>query len=197
MSNYYISDTHFGHSNVIDFDHRPYKNVQEMDEALINNWNNVVSNEDTVYILGDFCWLKEDEWLEYLWQLKGKKQLIRGNHDLWSMSTILKKEFADIKEYKEITDNGRHVIMCHYPLLCYKGSYDPKTWMLHGHTHITREQDFVEAWTKELIQSKALESDSWGHIINVGCMIHNYIPVTLDQLIAFYNNKYNSLLGDI
>ena len=61
MSNYYISDTHFGHSNIIDFDYRPYKNVQEMDETLINNWNSIVSNEDTVYILGDFCWLKEDK----------------------------------------------------------------------------------------------------------------------------------------
>lgn len=72
-----------------------------------------------------------------------------------------------------------------------------KGWMLHGHTHTTREQGFVETWTRELISTKMNNSDSWGHIINVGCMIHGYIPVTLDQLIAFYNNKYNSLLGDI
>lgn len=190
MSNYYISDTHFGHSNIIDFDHRPYKNVQEMDKILINNWNSIVSNEDTVYILGDFCWLKEDKWIEYLNQLKGKKQLIRGNHDLKNMSTTLKSKFEDIKDYKEITDNGRHIIMCHYPILCYKSSYDSKAWMLHGHTHITREQDFVESWTKELIGTRISNSDSWGHVINVGCMLHNYTPMTLDNLIAYYNNKY-------
>lgn len=190
MGIYYISDTHFGHANIINFDNRPYKDVNEMDEALINNWNNVVSNEDTVYILGDFCWLKEDKWIEYLNQLKGKKQLIRGNHDLKNMSTALKSKFEDIKDYKEITDNGRHVIMCHYPILCYKSSYDSKAWMLHGHTHITREQDFVESWTKELIGTRISNSDSWGHVINVGCMLHDYTPMTLDNLIAYYNNKY-------
>lgn len=61
--NYYISDLHFGHYNIMRFDNRPFNSVEEMDKALIDNWNSVVSEGDTVYILGDFCWLKEDIWI--------------------------------------------------------------------------------------------------------------------------------------
>ena len=57
--------------------------------------------------------------------------------------------------------------------------------MLHGHTHVTREQDFVEKWTKELRDSKQTNSDSCGNIINVGCMMPwvKYTPRTLDEII--------------
>ena len=80
--------------------------------------------------------------------------------------------------------------MCHYPILCYKGSYDPKTYMLHGHTHQTREQRFVEKWTKELKDSKRENSDSCGNIINVGVMMPymNYTPRTLDEILEGYND---------
>lgn len=101
-------------SNIIRFDNRPWSTVEEMDQALINNWNSVVTVADTVYICGDFCWQKEDRWIEILEQLNGNKQLIKGNHDIKSPSAKLKKYFQDIKEYKEITDDGRHVILCHY-----------------------------------------------------------------------------------
>ena len=58
-----------------------------MDETIINNWNSKVNKDDQVFILGDFCWGKEDQWIEYLQQLKGIKTLIRGNHDLKQMTT--------------------------------------------------------------------------------------------------------------
>ena len=105
MKNFYISDLHFGHANVIRFDNRPFANLEEMHEVLIKNWNDKVSNEDTVYILGDFCWQTENEWIGILKQLNGKKVLILGNHDLKNPTTKLKKMFLDIKPYKEITDN--------------------------------------------------------------------------------------------
>lgn len=179
-------------SNVIRFDNRPWSTVEEMDLALINNWNSVVTSADTVYICGDFCWQKEDRWIEILEQLNGNKQLIKGNHEIKSPSAKLKKYFQDIKEYKEITDDGRHVILCHYPIMCYKSSYDEKTWMVHGHTHTTREQDFVEKWTRELAASKTTNSDSCGHIINCGCMMlwMGYVPRTLDELITAWEKKY-------
>lgn len=57
--NLYISDLHFGHKNVIDFEHRPFADVHEMDETLIKLWNGRVSADDHVYIMGDFCYRNE------------------------------------------------------------------------------------------------------------------------------------------
>ena len=78
---FYISDLHFGHRNVIGFDHRPFMDVDDMDRCLIQLWNGRVQPEDTVYVLGDFCYKSEraPEW--YLRQLRGHKILIIGNHD--------------------------------------------------------------------------------------------------------------------
>ena len=81
MSIYYISDLHFGHANIMKFDNRPFNSVEEMNKALIDNWNSVVTDKDTVMILGDFCWGLEDEWISILNKLRGTKQLILGNHD--------------------------------------------------------------------------------------------------------------------
>lgn len=79
--NFYISDTHLGHSGIIRYDNRPFMNVDEMDETIIQRWNDVVSDADTVYVLGDFSWYKEDKTLEILNRLSGRKVLIKGNHD--------------------------------------------------------------------------------------------------------------------
>jgi calcineurin-like phosphoesterase family protein len=101
------------------------------------------------------------------------------------MSVELKKMFQDIKDYKEITDSSRHVIMCHYPLLLYKGSYDLNSYMLCGHVHTTRENDFLEKWKKELRDTRRYNYDNCGNIYNVGCMMPwmNYTPRTLEEII--------------
>ena len=171
--NRYISDLHFGHANILKFDNRPFRNTEEMETALIENWNSTVSAGDTTYILGDFCWGKEPDWKRIVPLLNGNKVLIRGNHDLKEMTSSLKKMFQDIKDYKEITDGGRHVIMCHYPMLLYKSSYNP------------RENDFLNKWRTELKNSRSLNSHSCGNIINVGCMLPymGYTPRTLDEII--------------
>ena len=57
---YYIADMHFGHKNVLRFDNRPFADTELMDEVLIHNWNERVTDEDTVYVLGDAFWKNED-----------------------------------------------------------------------------------------------------------------------------------------
>lgn len=84
MKYFIISDTHFGHKNIIKYCDRPFKNVEEMDKTLIENWNKTVSNQDTVLHLGDFALCSKERARQIMSQLNGKKILIKGNHDNWS-----------------------------------------------------------------------------------------------------------------
>lgn len=184
--NRYISDLHFGHGNIIAFDNRPFKSANEMDLTLIENWNDTVSRKDTVFILGDFCWLKEPEWINILGQLKGDKVLIRGNHDLKNMSAKLKGMFLDIKDYKEVDDKGRKVVLCHYPIPCFKNHF--YGWYhLYGHVHNSFEARMME-------HDKFLMQELYGkqcEMFNVGCMMPymNYTPKTLDEIIQGANGQ--------
>lgn len=183
--NFYIADYHFGHANVIKFDNRPFSSSEEMDKEMIKNWNNVVTNDDTVYILGDFCWDTEDRWIEILNQLSGKKVLIRGNHDLKTMSQQLRNKFQDIKDYKEVKDNSKRVLLSHYPIPFYRGAYNGDIVHLYGHIHVTIENDFMEH-----IREYVNEHDNRGNskhkcqFYNVGAMMPwmNYTPRTLDEI---------------
>ena len=186
-TNYYISDLHFGHHNIMRFDNRPFKSVEEMDETLIKNWNNKVSKEDTVYILGDFCWSTEDRWIEILKQLNGIKVLIKGNHDLRKMSQQLRNMFQDIKDYNEVKDNGKRVLLSHYPMPFYRGDYNPDIIHLYGHIHTTIENDFMEHLRDYI--NKNDNRNGGKHLCqfyNVGCMMNymSYTPRTLKEIVA-------------
>lgn len=79
---YFIADTHFGGENIRRYENRPFDNAVEMDEKLIENWNNIVTAEDTVYVLGDFSDYGDTEKeKDILRRLNGTKVLVMGNHD--------------------------------------------------------------------------------------------------------------------
>ena len=78
---YFTSDTHFQHTNIIKYCNRPFKDVDEMNERLINNWNSIVSNDDTIYHPGDFCLSNDKEIINIFKRLNDNKILICGNHD--------------------------------------------------------------------------------------------------------------------
>lgn len=79
---YYISDLHLFHENAIKFDHHPFESVQEMHEVVLKNWNDRVTNGDFVYLLGDMSLRgKNEDLIAFVARLKGRKVLIRGNHD--------------------------------------------------------------------------------------------------------------------
>lgn len=190
--NRYISDLHFGHKNIIRFDGRPFASVEEMEDKMVENWNSVVRQKDTTYILGDFCWsAKDDEWIRIANRLNGAKVLIRGNHDLSKMSYRLRNCFADVRDYKEIGDCGKRVIMSHYPMLLYKGAYNPDVVMLCGHVHLTRENSLLEKWRQELVDTQKGNGDSCGQVINVGCMMPYmaYTPRTLTEILNAYKGE--------
>lgn len=109
---FFISDTHFGNARTMKVCRRPFRSVDEMNEKLINSWNDVVRDEDEVYILGDFAsdfYTKEDVF-NILEQLKGRKHLIIGNHDeVWLEQCTedeLLKYFEDLPEHMTVLNWG-------------------------------------------------------------------------------------------
>ncbi|MDE6640330.1 MAG: hydrolase [Acetatifactor sp.] len=132
---FYTADLHFGHRSVIKFDNRPFADVDEMDNALINLWNQRVSKEDHVYIIGDFDFRNEksEEW--YLHQLKGHKHLVIGNHD----GKLLKnaaamRYFESVDKMMHVSDDGTQICLCHFPLAEWNG-FKRGHSHIHGHIH--------------------------------------------------------------
>lgn len=168
--NYYISDLHLGHKNVIYLSKRQFHSIEEMNQTIINNINETVKPEDNLYILGDFAF-KSGNPVKYLKQIKCKMHLIIGNHD----GNILKNNdarsyFESITSYKKIIDNGKTVVLFHYPIAEWDG-YFKGAYHLYGHVH----NNFTNPWHKYMEQF----DNCW----NVGADVLDFIPVTLDQLI--------------
>ena len=180
---FYISDWHFGHKNVLAFDNRPFKSIEEMNNELIRRWNDVVSDGDIVYILGDMFWCTPSKAAPIMDQLNGQKFLIKGNHDKWHDAKFDKK-FVKIDEYMEVEDEGRKVVLCHYPIPCFKNHF--YGWIhLYGHVHNSFEWNMMEH------QRFLMEElyDRQCNMINVGSMMPwiDYAPRTLDEIIEGYD----------
>ena len=138
---YFTSDLHFYHKNIISHTGRPFRNVDEMDEALVRNWNNTVMPDDDIYILGDVTMRGPDAAYQMLSRLQGRKYLIRGNHDKFVEQQTWKQYswiFEWVKDYHELTIGNDVFILCHYPFAewneFFRGSID-----LHGHQHNHQE----------------------------------------------------------
>jgi len=178
--NLYISDLHIGHSNVLRFDNRPFKSVEEMDKKLIENINNVATRADHLYILGDLLWKNTDENFDLLKNVKPNMHLITGNHDRVNNSQF-KKLFEEIVPYKEVKDivDGKeyHLILSHYPLAFWNKQHHG-TIHLYGHVHNTIEEDIYQSYI-DAINNKDIKCSAY----NVGCMYWNYTPVTLKQIL--------------
>ena len=179
---YYIADTHFGHENIIHMCGRPFDSIDAMNEGMIAAWNERVSGNDTVFILGDLFFRCADP-EAILCRLKGRKRLIVGNHDTSWMSRVdLHRYFVSVDNLLEITDGVRAITLCHYPLLTWK--HKLRTYMIHGHIHNDTSSDYFP-----LIASRE-------RVLNAGVDINGFCPVTFDELLAnnaaFKNEWRNS-----
>lgn len=136
---FFTSDNHFYHKNIIQYSNRPFRDVAEMNEAMIENHNSVVSPEDTVWFLGDFGFEKIDKLQAIIRRLKGHKHIIWGNHDKTlqqNQDLIVGKPgmFESAQFYKEISVEGQHIILCHFPFETWNKSHHSSIH-LHGHCH--------------------------------------------------------------
>ena len=134
---FFTSDTHFGHANIIKYDGRPFSSVEEHDEGLITNWNSVVAPGDLVYHLGDVCWHHKELDIDVLLaRLHGTKILITGNHDLSNKHVLRSKQWAKVTPYMEVTINDKKICLLHYRMVVWNKSHYG-SWALHGHSHGT------------------------------------------------------------
>lgn len=147
---YFTSDTHWGHKNIIKYSKRPYSSVPEMNEAMIRNWNDRVEPDATVYHVGDFAFMTEDEATAVAQRLNGNKILVLGNHD----KSLRRYKpftscFARVSTYEElrVPEPGMNrdeqlIVICHYPMMSWNQS-GRGSWMLHGHCHGNLKYPFI------------------------------------------------------
>lgn len=134
---FFTSDTHFYHSAIIGMCNRPFSDVDEMNCKLIENWNSVVSNDDVVFHLGDFCFGGSEKWYEIAGQLNGRIYLIKGNHDDKNYRENFSVLFEDVSYQMKILIEDKSIYLNHFPFLCYGGAYHENhiVWQLFGHVH--------------------------------------------------------------
>ena len=151
MSIFFTSDQHYFHRNVIRLSNRPFENMTEMHDKMIENYNSKVGRNDCTYFLGDFSFENDIEAnKQILNRMNGKKVLIIGNHDK-KPSRMMAMGFAAVFNTATLRIAQKNVMLCHYPYapslwkrwrlpkhsLRYMERRPPKTcdWLLHGHTH--------------------------------------------------------------
>ena len=164
---YFISDTHFHHSNIIKYCNISFKDIIEMNEFIIGNWNKTVTSKDTIYHLGDFCLSNDDEIRNIFNKLNGNKILIRGNHDRKPVKfyedigfKVLTHAPIRLDEYK--------LMLSHVPLPDSKildGYIN-----LHGHIHNKKISD---DYPKNYSEHKH---------VNLSVDVTNYKPISLEEI---------------
>ena len=169
---YYTSDLHFGHANIIKYEDRPFKSVEEMDEYLIHKWNSKVKKGDEVYIVGDFGFCKGERANHILDRLNGRKYLITGNHDSYFLNdkSFDRSKFEWVKAYATVKDNDTVICLFHYPIAVWDRQHHGS---LHFYGHVHSNKD----------GHHPLLLDLGNNAFNVGCDVHNYEPVSLDELL--------------
>lgn len=169
MNIYFTSDTHFGHENIISYCQRPFTNVEEMNRALIANWNATVQKNDTVYHLGDFFMGKKSEWRSIREQLNGKIILIAGNHDPEQARQLFTEVYEEL--YIELAQTI--FWLCHYPY---------KELDYHGRNKCIRPEP-IQTFDYALcghVHNRWLTNQ---HCFNVGVDVHHYRPISLAELL--------------
>jgi calcineurin-like phosphoesterase family protein len=148
---WFTSDLHFGHLGVIRYCNRPFESVEQMNAELLRRWNERVGPDDTVYVLGDMALCRFQDFKPIGENLRGRKILVRGNHDSYSEGQYRQVGFQVFHEIK-LKLAGKVCRLSHFPYalpwyrrpfafkseLRYMDKRPPRIKgevLLHGHTH--------------------------------------------------------------
>jgi len=166
---WFISDTHFDHANIIKYSKRPFVSVDEMNEKLIENINSKVNPNDRLFHLGDFAKNR----VEYFRNAINCKTivLILGNHDRIRYNSPLFSGVYDMLTLKtEIDGQHKDIVLCHYALKVWNKSHYG-SWHLYGHSH------------------GGLPDDESAQAFDVGVDCHNYSPINIDEVKNIMSKK--------
>jgi calcineurin-like phosphoesterase family protein len=160
---WFTADTHFGHAAIIKHSARPFASVEEMDEALIGNWNSLVKPTDTVWHLGDFSFRNPAQYFE---RLNGTINLLWGNHDdsrVKQLTDLVRARGGRTGHVHYLRENGLRVWMSHYAHRVWRNSHNG-SFHLHGHSHG--------------------DLPPHGRSLDVGVDAQGYHPVTLAYIVG-------------
>lgn len=131
---FFTSDTHFGHSKILEYTDRPFEDIDEHDAELIKNWNQRVQKNDEVYHLGDVSLSNLRHHENIMRLLNGRIYLVRGNHDKALSRPKYASRFEWVRDYHVLKHEGYRIALFHYPIeiwdKAHRGSFH-----LHGHSH--------------------------------------------------------------
>lgn len=178
---WFASDYHFCHANVIKYDNRPFSDVDEMDNTLIENWNSLISENDTVIYMGDLCFDRSSKTAKNIVdQLKGKIHFVLGNHDKEKDIKKLNR-FESVSDYINLSvldeENPRKyqgIMIMHFPILSWDKSHHGE-WHLHGHSHQSLTEHYPEYYKRK--------------VLDMGCNGWDYKPVSYSQIKEIMNTK--------
>ena len=142
MTTFFTSDTHFDDEYAIPYFHRPFESVEEMNAVIVEKWNRLVTDEDTVYHLGDFALDNIEHFKRWASQLHGRIKILPGRHDQTWVKDFEAHEKVQViaplisLEFPELTvgASAQVIVLCHYSMQVWDRS-NQGAWHLFGHSH--------------------------------------------------------------
>ena len=183
---YFTSDTHFNHDKDFIYMPRGFSSIKEADDTIINNWCSLVSNDDDIYVLGDFFLGTDFYYIDkVLHKLTGKIHLIIGNHDTDAKLKFYKKysNIVEIYYATQITYKKQIFYLSHYPTIT-ADTYSNKKHILYnlfGHTH--SKNKFYSP------DSHALNP----YLYNVALDAHDNRIISIDTILTDIQNELKKL----
>lgn len=126
---FYTADEHYYHKNIIKYCNRPFNDMNEMVNELVDRHNKVVSDNDTVIHVGDFSFASKPVTENLINKLNGKHVFLLGDHD-----SSIKRIYKDIGYLDKRNINGIYVIACHWAFRVWPKSHYGSI-NVHGHSH--------------------------------------------------------------
>ena len=184
---FFVSDTPFCHENILKYCQRPFKDIEENDEELIRRWNEKVPKDSIVFHLGDVAFGNTNRVDEILKRLNGKIYLVIGNHDWRRIVNDHKWRFELMTQQINMKIGKRHIILNHYPMLCFSGAWrgEDATYQLFGHVH-------TSPYTDEGLDQQRLKM-LFTSQYDVGVDNNNFTPVSWKEVDQIINNQMMSL----